>query len=275
MGTYAYKGTNMSRITLSAGDIVEIFASASISPGSNLVITTVNVGVTISKTNTFDDIEQIAPMSTVYMSDSIPELYVQSGQNCQIDVHVETLLAQQFNPNGLYSGLRAVNVQTYTESNSKLGLQHEGSTLLTDVPSLAKNDTIFLTGALPVSLKGRIIGFTGVGVIAEIFETPTYTGGVSAPYQNASAINPVAGLSEIIVGANVTADGVLKFAPDHLIGNLSNQGKGTASTVVGQEKILKPDTAYLFRLTSLDTQPQDIASLLTWYEGELDLPLLQ
>jgi len=176
-------------------------------------------------------------------------------------------------PKGAYEGVRAITTQTYTEANSKLGAEHEGSTLLIAVAGGAENDTIFLTGAKTVSLKGRVIGFTGKGVTAEIFEAPSYTGGTSAPYQNASAINPITGLAQIIVGATVTAAGTLVFAPDYLIGNTSRQGKGTSGAVVGREKLLKANTAYLFRLTSLDNQPQDISSLLTWYEGDLDLPI--
>lgn len=175
-------------------------------------------------------------------------------------------------PLGVSEGFRALNVQTYTESNSKLGLQHEGSTLFT-LGALDKNDTFFVTGALPVSLKGRVIGYTGDGVTAEIYTGATYTGGTPAVYQNASDINPVAGLSQIIVGATVSDAGTLAFAPNHLIGNTSNQGKGTAGIVVGRESLLKPNTTYLFRITSIDSAAQDVTSLLTWYEGELDLPL--
>jgi hypothetical protein len=176
-------------------------------------------------------------------------------------------------PDGLYSGLRAITMQSYTEANSKNGVEHEGSTLLLAVGGGASNDTIFLTGSLPVSLKGRVIGFTGDGVTAEIFTGPAYTGGSPVPYQNASDINPVTGLSQIIVGATVSDDGTLAFAPEHLIGNTSVQGKGSTGAVVGREKLLKPNTAYLFRITSLDAAAQDVSSLLTWYEGELDLPL--
>lgn len=174
-------------------------------------------------------------------------------------------------PDGVFEGLRAMTVQFYPEANAKAGVQHEGSTLLT-LAGEASNDTIFLTGALPVSLKGRVIGYSGEGLTAEIYETPTYSGGTTATYQNASAINPAAGLSTIIVGATVTNDGTLKFAPDHLIGNTSVQGKGNTGTVSERERLLKPNTAYLFKITSLDTQPQRVSSLLTWYEGELDLP---
>jgi hypothetical protein len=96
------------------------------------------------------------------------------------------------------------------KANIKLGLQHEGSTLFT-VAGLGVNDTIFLTGSLPVSLKHRQIGFTGTGVSAFIYKAPTYTGGTSVAYQNPNSINPVTGLSQIIVGSTVSDDGVLRF----------------------------------------------------------------
>ena len=182
-------------------------------------------------------------------------------------------LIRRFFPNGIFSGTRAITTQSYTEANSKLGVEHEGSTLLSGIAGGAENDTFFVTGALPVSLKGRVIGYTGDGVTAEIFTGATYTGGVSVSYQNASDINPATGLSQIIVGATTTDSGTLAFAPDHLIGNTSNQGKGSTGSIIGREKLLKPNTVYLFRLKSLDSAAQDIASLLTWYEGELDLPL--
>ncbi len=185
---------------------------------------------------------------------------------------LEKLVAATF-PEGAFAGTRALTVQSYSEANAKNGTQHEGSTLLVDFAAGATNDTIFLTGPLPVSLKARIINFDGAGVKGEVFTGPTYTGGTPAEYQNASDINPVAGLSQIIVGATVTDDGDLVFAPSYSFGNSSNQGKGGIGAALGSEKLLKPNTAYLFRLTSLDASTQNISSLLSWYEGELDLPL--
>ena len=40
-------------------------------------------------------------------------------------------------PDGLYSGTRAMTIQSYVEANSKLGVQHEGSTLLQGVAANA------------------------------------------------------------------------------------------------------------------------------------------
>lgn len=171
-----------------------------------------------------------------------------------------------------FNGLAGIIAQSYTEANSKLGTSQEASTYIPVVAGLAENDTIFLTGAKPVILKSRKISFTGIGVVAEIFEGPTYTGGAPAVYQNSNAINPVTGLTTIIVGATVTVDGFLRFAPVPLIGSASNQSRGAVGIAAGGEEVLKPNTAYLFRITSLDPANQAIASFLSWYEGVIDLP---
>ena len=181
------------------------------------------------------------------------------------------LLERTF-PEGAFSGTRALTIQNFLEANVKRGLQHEGSALF-NIAGGANNDTIFLTGSNPVSLKGRTINYDGVGIKGEIYTGATYTGGSQAAYENANDLNPVAGEVQIIVGATITDTGTLAFAPTYAFANSSNQGKGGLQPVLGDEKILKPNTAYLLRLTSLDTQSQRVSSFLTWYEGELDLPL--
>jgi hypothetical protein len=176
-------------------------------------------------------------------------------------------------PVGSYIGLRALTVQSYTEANSKNGTQHEASVYLQSVAGGASNDTIFLTGASTVILKSRTIGFDGLGVTSSIYESPTYTGGTPITYYNTSAVNPVTGLMQILGSPSVTGDGVLKFAPSNLIGSGSNQGRGSTGSTDGGERILKANTAYLFRLTNLDPGAQDITSFVSWFEGTPDLPL--
>jgi hypothetical protein len=174
-------------------------------------------------------------------------------------------------PVGVYEGVRAVTTQGYVEANTKLGVQFEGSTLLT-IGGGASSDTIFLTGSNPVSLKGRKISYNGEGVTAEIYSTPTYTGGSPAAYQNANNKNPQVGESQIIVGATITDDGTLAFSPIHSLGNSGFFGGGSQVPGIESERILAPNTAYLLRLTNLDAGAQQVASHLSWYEGELDLP---
>lgn len=177
-------------------------------------------------------------------------------------------------PSGVYTGTRAMTVQSYVEANIKNGVQFEGSTLISALDNGESNDTIFLTGNKPVVLKARNISYTGDGVVASIYQSPTYTLGTSAPYQNPNTINPVTGLSSILVGATITDDGELIFAPIYHVGNTSRQGRGATDVAVGGERILKPDTPYLLRLTGIGTA-QNVSSFLSWYEGNKDLPLNQ
>ena len=172
-----------------------------------------------------------------------------------------------------FQGRRALTIQSYTEANSKLGYQHEGSLYIPAMTGSSSRDTIFVTGDLPVIIKGRVLGFSGEGISAHMYQDPAYTGGSTVTYQNSSAINPVAGLSNILSGATVTDPGDQIFSPLYLIGNTSRQGQGSTNIVAGGERIFKPNTAYLLRITSLDTQNQRISSYLSWYEGTLDLPL--
>ena len=177
-------------------------------------------------------------------------------------------------PEGLYSGLRAVTVQSYVEANAKLGVQHEISVFISGISGNATNDTLFITGSLPVILKERTASYTGAGVLLEIFEDATYSDiGVPVPSYNLSRIVNTSPEAVFYSGATITTEGVTAFPPEYLIGNESNQGKGGTNHITGRERILKPNTTYMFRVTSLDGTSQDVWLFDSFYEGETDLPL--
>lgn len=210
-------------------------------------------------------------LSDVVVSEGSETIWIR-GSNALISVHTLALIEP---PEGLYSGLRAMTVQGYEEANIKLGVQFEGSKNFGELAGGTVLNTIFRTGDLPVALKKRLVSFTGTGVTGEIFINPTYTGGINEVYQNGTSINPQIGLSQILVNLTSLEDtGTLAFAPVHAFGNASNQGKGGVLTLIEPEHILAPNTDFLLRLTSLDNNPQRLASHLVWYEGNLDLPLL-
>jgi hypothetical protein len=176
-------------------------------------------------------------------------------------------------PTGSYTGEAGVVMQTYVEMNAKRGVQYEASRRVTGLSSGAVLDAILLTDSKPLILKQRLLSYTGNGIIAEIFEGPTYTGGTADPYYNLSRINPVASGVQLLSGVTVTAPGIKAFADDILIGNDQPQGKGGTDMPTGHERIFKPNTAYLLRQTMLSSQ--DIAAYITWYSGRLDAPFLR
>ena len=219
--------------------------------------------------------------ATIYLKTGEHEQYNTEGKLWAVSQSGEQLLSMtsapaagssgEPAPSGLYEGIRAMTVQGYVEANVKLGVQFEASALF-NIGASGTSDTVFLTGSKPVSLKGRKISYDGAGVTASIFEAPTYTGGSSAAYQNANAINPAVGESQIIVGATLSADGDLIFSPVHSLGSTSFFGGDAQISQIEAEHILQPNTAYLLRLESLDGAAQRVASHLSWYEGDLDLP---
>lgn len=228
--------------------------------------------VNIDNESGYTDISSRESLSVI---DGCEGVFVYSLLGCVLNI---SLTGEVAPPTGLYTGTRAMTTQGYREANVKKGLEFEGSVLF-NLASLGASNTIFLTGALPVSLKTRVINYSGEGVKAEIFEAPNYTGGSSVAYQNSSAyatpvvgsIPPAVGLVQILTGAVIVDDGTLKFAPVYGLGNTSNQGKGATNQSLGEEHILKANTAYLLRITSLDSAAQSVSSFLSWYEGELDL----
>ena len=171
-----------------------------------------------------------------------------------------------------FQGLRALNTQSYTESNTKLGIQYELSIYEPVLSSGGVHNMIFQTGDKPVVIKARLVAYTGEGLTANIYESPTFTGGINTEYYNATNINPVDSTSTVLNNPIVTDPGDQLFATNYAIGNASNRGSGSTGTVLGGDHVLRGNTTYLFTLSSLDNQVQGISSYLTWYEGELDLP---
>lgn len=177
-------------------------------------------------------------------------------------------------PDGLFSGTRAQTIQNYIEANVKNGLQFEISSAPVSLAAGASIDTVFITGSEPVIIKGRTVKFNGVLLTTRVYRAPTYAGGTPIAPFNLNDINPVASTVTILGGATVTDVGTEFGTPTYDIGSsgLGNVQISTYSTF-GVERVLRPNTVYLQRITNGDINPQLVSGALTWYEGEPDLPL--
>lgn len=176
-------------------------------------------------------------------------------------------------PAGVFTGARAVTSQSFRDANTKLGNLFNASRRVVGLAAEANADSIFLTGANPVILYARNIGYTGNGVSASIYRQPTYTGGTASDINNPNDINPSTTGVALLTAPTVTNIGTLTTAIAYSEGNTSNQGKGNPGASLGEEIIMLPNTAYLLRVTSLDTQAQNFSAYLSWYEGQPDLPI--
>lgn len=175
-------------------------------------------------------------------------------------------------PSGAFEGIRALTIQGYTEANVKNGIQFNASRRVVGLAAGANADSIFLTGNKPVILKARKIGYTGNGVAASIYRQAVYTGGTVAEINNPNDLNPATTTVTLLSAPTITSIGILTTAIAYSEGNTSNQGKGIPEAVLGEEVVMSPNTAYLLRITSLDTAAQNFSSYLSWYEGSPDLP---
>lgn len=173
----------------------------------------------------------------------------------------------------VYVGLQALTVQPFTEANCKNGVQFEASSYLVSLAAGASSYAIFTTGDKPVLVKNRQISFTGKGITAQVFVSPSYSGGLLVPVYNLSRINPAPSTVTVRAGVTVTLDGTEVSAPTYGIGTASN-GVNTVGTfsgfgVNGVERVIAPNSVIALKITNRDTTDSEIATYTTWYEGGL------
>lgn len=166
-------------------------------------------------------------------------------------------------------------VRNYTEANVVSGVQYEWSGYQSAFSNLTPFDVIIITGTHPVSIKGLVWQFDGLGFSSTLYRNPTYTGGGESVYYNKNTRNPVTGNIKLLIGAVVTNNGTQQGATKTMLGSRENGGRVAvtpASEAQGLETILDANSTYLLRRISIDTQPQRVATYATWYEGELEMP---
>lgn len=171
-----------------------------------------------------------------------------------------------------FRGLRALVTSSYVEANVKNGLQFEASVY--DAVAAGTNfDVEFQTGAKPVVIKNRQVAFTGTVITANVYEAPTTSAGTAGTVYNLNRLKPVTATASFKAAPTVTATGTQVGATTYGLG-----GSGVGPSVVsafaasGVERVLKPNTKYLLRITNNDAAAQKVAAYITWYEGTPDLP---
>lgn len=171
-------------------------------------------------------------------------------------------------------GLEAITTQSFTEANCKNGVQYELATYDAAFTAGTNRDFIILTGDNPVLIKERLFTFTGDEISATVYRNPTYTGGTPVPYFNSSTINPIAGAAVILGAPTVTAVGTQVSPTYRLLGNLPQTGQAVLTTDAagsspGLERVLAPNSVFLFRTTNSGSVTSKFSSKNTWYEGHL------
>lgn len=178
----------------------------------------------------------------------------------------------------VYAGTQALTTQSFIEANCKNGVQYELGTYDAAFLVGSNRDFIVLTGALPILVKARLFSFTGDEISTTIYQNPTYTGGTPTPYFNLSTINPVTGLATILAAPTVTGVGTQRSPTYRLLGNLPQTGQAVQTTdatggTPELERVLAPNSVFLFRTTNTGTVTSKFSSKNTWYEGRLSVTI--
>ena len=177
------------------------------------------------------------------------------------------------------NGFKALCIQSYDEMNKKRGVQWSASRLISGAPpstgvlnSTGVYYSIIKTGSVAVDLKSREFAHNGTSLIADIFVNPVYTGGSPDPVYNTCGIASTTTDVELLTGFTLTDEGT-QFAPSiYVLGSASQQSKGNNNALYATNYILAPNTSYLLKFYSTDTQNQDIAARIEFYDGGLDVP---
>lgn len=192
-------------------------------------------------------------------------------------------------PDGVFSGLRAQNVQFYTESNKKLGTQWEASRSIPLAAVGTKVYSLIVVGTKTVDLKGRVLGGTGAGVYGRHYKIQPSD--VTVDLQDAdpwfnfrTSYFGTQPETKLYAGTNIiynTVSGTAAelavsdnkvFADINAITNTQNQAAGVVPQTFGSNHILEPGDYILLEIESYDASQIGTAGLEI-YEGDLDLPL--
>lgn len=179
---------------------------------------------------------------------------------------------------GVFTGLRALCVQSYTEANVKNGRQRVASGFF----NIAQGATLHIgvrTGADPVVIKSRYILLRG-GTEIQYFARSdlAFTGEV--PGNLISIKNPnnrfkvpiLTQMWSAVTPSAPTSETYQYLDPYVIAAAGTNAASRIGSDTTGLDYVLKENTSHVFSIQNTGTGAATVFWWQTLYEGELDLP---
>jgi hypothetical protein len=150
---------------------------------------------------------------------------------------------------------------------------YECSIRSTSIPAGGTYSVVFTSGATHCIFLDRLVGFNGVAAKAEVYRTPTFTGGTTADFFAIDTASGIPSISVFKAGPTVTAVGTKVGATSYYRGTdpLANGVVGTYGSQRGRRR-LAPYTTYLLQFTNEDASAQVIDVYFRWYEGPMFYP---
>ena len=175
-------------------------------------------------------------------------------------------------PNGISSGTRALNVQSYIESNVKLGVQFS-TTLELSIPTGETKYLSFRTpaGANSIIIKTRLINTDGGMRYTPRSGAVFNETGISVPIQNLNGQSLNTSGVTVIEIDNVPTDIGTEFDIVRSANGTGSQAQQGIFVGDGLERLLTKDNATLLSFENLDNNTIYIVYSITWFEGVPDL----
>lgn len=230
---------------------------------------------------TDDDLSVVLdPKETLVVRPDQYDVWVKAPSHSSGWIYAQSNSPYDFSDNGLdprlYTGLQGIITQPFTEANVKNGTQFEVSFYTPALAAGANLDIVFTTGDLPILLKASHLEVNGAGITMTFYRSPTYTGGTPVQTYNLNSGSGIEAQTVVLQGATVTSAGVQISTPITFMGSVVPGASSSSVTngEVGLDRVFEPNTTYLRRITSIDTNAQVAAFYTTWYEGPLSVDLL-
>lgn len=183
--------------------------------------------------------------------------------------------AEGFPPKA-FEGYRALNVQGYAETNTKLGLQFYVQIALATIAAGNTTNIYFKTGSVPCLIKLREFSGRGEAVSIQVFKQPTVSAnGTPVTIQNFNDENPASATMQVFTGATVASNGTPWGDPQRIYGASATGQRASGNLVPGGDRVLKKNSSYLVVISNNigGTGNADFDYFLTWGEVEPDLPI--
>lgn len=267
-------------IALLGGGFTNLYSAASIAVGTKLGLQNLSSDPILISIGTSGNLSKgyiVEPLGYFVVPAAVSGCFVQTvtGESgvVMIDIGGYNVMGAPLDER-LYTGYKALVVQSFTESNSKNGTQHSLSTRNIAVAAGGTLDVTLTTGALPVIIKGLAIQYTGSQIETALYKGTVATGGVIVPTYNLNTDIGLPPLSVTKTSAGtpftISNQGV-QFSPTEYFYGIADQGnKSTPSFIAaGIERILAPNTTYMRRIYNRGASPCVIDFTTTFYEGEI------
>lgn len=180
-------------------------------------------------------------------------------------------------PDGLFTGLRAMTTQSFTEANIKNGLQFylRQSWPLGDTFASGETKYIYIeTGSKKVIVKNRIVKYTGEEFSLSVYTSPVVTTqGTAINIRNYNTVNPVATTLTAYAEPVLSDVGTLAIDPEYYFGEDGFFFTSSDSIPEDEERVLNENTVFVIAITNNGGAASRFEYFIDWYEGEPDLPL--